>query len=759
MQVGFFGNFLPEHSSMYYRRKKSGGEFLILTFNNQGGREMRKRLSLLLAVLLIVTASLPALAAPAPKINLEQAVKIAKAAFPVPEALTEFESSYSAYSDKPRWNLDWNAPSGSAIRGSLTVAVDANSGDILNMYSWQDDKTPKAALPKYSRAEAEKLARELAANIQPRFAETRLVEFPDDERFWGGPVSSHNFQFQRIVNGYPYNNNGISVEVDANTFEVTSYRFNWDTDIDFPQPDKLISPEEAEEAFLTKGAPRLIYFRPRPEDNKERPIKLVYDLGRTTAYVVDAKTGEVKLHDYWYGIDGMGGMAKNAERTAAADELSPAEQAEVEDIAGLLTQEQAITKVKAMFKISSQMKLEHARLSKSWEYPLQRQWSFSWNITAKDKGGESISASVDARTGDVLQYYYYRWSEDGGKKPPIKYNKDQLQQIAADFITKYQPERFAECKPEETERSDFIPLREQEQRSYSFNWVRYVDDIPFPQQGFRVEISAETGEITSYNLAWSEPEFPAADGILEQESANQAVFDRAPLVIEYLPVPRVEPGSSDEEKTKVGLFYHVQSRHIPGQMIDAQTGAFLDYEGNPVPDRDKAIFTDLEGHPAADAVALLVSKNIVQGAPDGLFHPDDNITQPAYLVMLLRSTGYQPRGEVADGPWYKQYEDQARRRGILKDEDKINPVAAITRQQAAVWTVRALDQDRVAALEGIWNVPAKDAAGIKYPGHVALYLGQDLDPDRQDNFRPAAPLTRAQAAQGMVLFLSQERYY
>ncbi len=77
---------------------------------------MRKRLSLLLAVLLIVTASLPALAAPpAPKINLEQAVKIAKAAFPVPEALTEFESSYSAYSDKPRWNLDWNAPSGSAI--------------------------------------------------------------------------------------------------------------------------------------------------------------------------------------------------------------------------------------------------------------------------------------------------------------------------------------------------------------------------------------------------------------------------------------------------------------------------------------------------------------------------------------------------------------------------------------------------------------------------------------------------------------------
>lgn len=720
---------------------------------------MRKYVSLLLTVLLLVTASIPMLAAPAPKITLEQAVKIAKAAFPVPEGLTVFESSYSAYGDKPRWNLGWNAPADSSVRGSLSIEVDAESGDILNMYRWQDDNTPKAALPKYSRAEAEKLARELAEKIQPRFAETRLVEYPDDEGFWGGPVSSYRFQFQRIVNGYPYSDNGISVEVDANTLEVTSYRFNWDTDIDFPRPDKLISPQEAEKAFLTKGAPRLIYFRPQPEGNKERPVKLVYDLSRTTSYVVDAQTGEVRLNDYWYGPGAMGGMAKDAEATSASNELSPAEQAEVKELADLLTQEQAIAKVKAMFKIPSQMKLEHARLGKSWEYTLQRQWNFSWEATAKDEGGESINASVDARTGDVLQYYYYSWSADGSEKPKIKYKKEELQQIAADFVTKYQPERFAECKLEETQREDFVSPREDEQRSYSFNWVRYVNDIPFLQQGFRLEVSAETGAITSYNMTWADLDFPSAEGILDQESINQITFKTSPLVVEYLPVPQVEPGSSDNNKPKVGLFYHVQSRYLPGSMLDAKTGAFLDYEGNPVPERDKAVFADLKDHPAAEAVALLVDKNIVQGAPDGKFYPDDHITQPAYLVMLLRTTGYQPRGEITDGPWYKQYEDQARRRGILKAEDKINPTAAITREQAAVWTVRALEQERIAALEGIWNVPAQDAAAIKFPGHVALYLAQGLDPDRQENFRPSAPLTRAQAAQGMVLFLSQERYY
>ncbi|MGI6129576.1 MAG: YcdB/YcdC domain-containing protein, partial [bacterium] len=170
---------------------------------------MRKRISVLLTVLLVVTACIPALAASAPEINLEQAVKIAKAAFPVPEALTEFESNFSSYGNKPRWDLSWRPPSDSAVRGNLNVAVDAKSGDILSMYSWEDEQTPKAALPKYSRAEAEKVAREVAAKIQPLFAETRLVEFPDDERFWGGPITGYTFQFERMVNGYPYPNNTI----------------------------------------------------------------------------------------------------------------------------------------------------------------------------------------------------------------------------------------------------------------------------------------------------------------------------------------------------------------------------------------------------------------------------------------------------------------------------------------------------------------------------------------------------------------------
>lgn len=726
---------------------------------NKGGNELRETISIFLVVLLLVTASMPALAAaPGPKISLEQAVKIAKEAFPVPENLTEFESNFSSYANQPRWDLFWRPASGSPFNGDLNVTVDANNGDILSIYLWQDPQTPIAVLPKYSRAEALKLAQEFAATIQPLFSETRLVESLDDQYFWGGPVSEYSFQFERMVNGYPYPNNNIRVQVNANTFEIASYRFNWDRDIEFPVPGKLVNQEEAIDSFLTKGAPRLIYYRPNPENNKDRPLKLVYDLNRLADYWVDAATGEVKrATDYWYGPAGLGGNVKD-EAARAYAELSPAEQAEVTELANLLTQDQAIAKVKDMFKIPAKMKLERAHLSKSWEYTLQRQWNFAWDLTEKDKGGEHISASVDASTGDLLQYYHYKWLAGGDKKPAVKYSRDQAEKIAAQFATKYQSQRFAKCQLEVVEPEPIVPLGAEEPRSYSFDWVRYENEIPFPQQGFRIEVSSETGLITSYNMAWADHEFPSPEGIMAPEDVNEIVFAASPLVLEYLPVPKAEPENYDEQITEVGLFYHIRSQDMRSRMVEAKTGAYLDSQANPLPDKDKAAFTDLVDHPAAEAVAILLNKNIVEGSPDGLYHPDEAITEPAYLAMLLRSTGYQPRGEMTDGPWYKQYEDQARRRGILTNEDTIDPAAAVTRERVAVWTIRSLEQDRIASLQGIWSVPAKDAGDVQFTGHIALYLGQNLDPDRQTDFRPAASLTRGQAALGMILYLSHERY-
>jgi hypothetical protein len=723
----------------------------------------RVLLVMFIVAALVLAAPQPTFAAPVPKVSLEEAVAAAKAAFTIPPAFTEFSSSFSTYGGRPRWELRWNAPADSVAPGSMNVVVDAITKDILGMHLWQEDSTPGALLPKYSRAEAEKVAWEFAQKLQPRFTETRPAPEPDTLPYWGGWVSRYTLFFERLINGVPFPQNGIRVEVNANTLQVVDYSFKWDYDQEFPMPDKAIDAAKAQAALLGKAAPRLVYFRPSGNGEKERPVLLVYDAPYAGRYGVDALSGEVIALDPYYYPMAKGDLA-GAEGLHAADEvievpLTPAEEAEVKEMAGFLSQEEALAKVQAAVQVPAGFRLENASLSKNWEYPSQRQWTFNWALTSTDAGAKSgyLNVSIDARTGELISFNRYIFDPAEEKKEQeIKYSREQAKKLASGFIAKIQPDRFATCAEEPEE--PVIPFMEEkipEVRSYSFRWARIVNDIPFPQQGFWVTVDAVTGEITSYRMTWADLSFPVPEGLLGQDKANQALLARSPLTLEYVTVPGLD-FRSGTDKPPVRLVYRLRGA-VGVRRFDAKSGAALDWNGNPLPEGKLAPLSDVAGHPAEGDIQLLAERQIVTGAPDGKFHPDEPSTQADYLAMLLRATGFRPQGQDWKGSWYEPYEREARRRGLLKGDEVFAADQPISREQAAVWTVRALNQDRVASLSGIWQVPAKDAAIIRYQGHVALYLGQDLDPDRQELFRPDAPLTRAQAAQGIVRFLRLPR--
>jgi hypothetical protein len=713
---------------------------------------------------IVLATVAPGFAAPAPKVSLEEAVAAAKTAFTIPPAFTEFNSSFSSYGDRPRWELRWNAPAGSPTPGSMNVIVDATTKDILEMHVWQEDRTPEAPLPKHSRAEAEKVAREFAQKLQPRFVETRLVPESYTSPYWGSWVSRYTFFFERMVNGVPFPQNGIRVEVNANTLKVVDYSFKWDYDREFPTPDKAIDAAKARAALLDKVAPRLVYFCPSGDGDKERPVLLVYDAPYAGRYGVDALSGEIiALEPSYYPMgkgDVGGGEPLRAANKVMEVPLTPAEQAEIKELAGFLSQEEALAKAQAAVKVPAGFKLESASLNKNWEYPSQREWTFNWTLTPKDPGGKSghLSMRVDARTGELVYFRRYIFDPAQQKEEPkVRYSKEQARKLAADFIAKLQPDRFAACKeePEEPPVSVEVAKKLPGLRSYSFQWARSVNGIPFPQQGFWVTVDAATGEITSYRMTWADLSFPAPEGLIGQAKANQALLAKNPLTLEYITTPGPD-FRSGADKPLVRLVYRLRGTG-DARRFDAKTGVALDWNGNPLPEEKAATFSDIAGHQAEGDIELLAERQIITGAPDGKFHPDEAITQAAYLAMLLRATGFRPRGRETNELWYEPYEREARRRGLLKGDEVFAANQPITREQAAVWTIRALNQDRVASLSGIWQVPAKDAAAIKHPGHVALYLGQDLDPDRREFFRPAAPLTRAQAAQGIVRFLRLPR--
>ncbi|HHY92329.1 MAG TPA: S-layer homology domain-containing protein, partial [Firmicutes bacterium] len=592
---------------------------------------MLRRLAVLfLSALLLLTSATPvgAAAAPAPKVTLAEAVAAAKTAFPVPPAFSEFDSSFTSYGDQPRWELNWHAPDGSATPGSLNVTVDANTKDILEMHTWQEDRTPRPPVPKYSRAEAEKVACEFARRLQPLYAETRPAPEPAVRPYWGGWESQYSFVFERVVNGVPFAQNGINVEVDGNTLKVVGYRFNWNRDQEFPAPAKAIDAAKARAAFLGKAAPRLIYFRPTPEGEgeKERPVLLVYDAQNASRYGVDALTSKViPLEPYWYGPYGKGDMGGGEPQRAASMPkevpLTPAEQAEVEKLADFLSQEEALAKAEAVVQVPADYKLESASLSKNWEYPAERQWNFNWTLNPKepDKKSGHFNVQLDAKSGELLSFSHYTWdpSQDT-KEPNAKYNEEQAKKRAVDFVTELQAERFAACKEEPKEPAPIILLEKKpvKPRSYSFQWVRQVNAVPFPQQGFWVSVDAVTGEITSYRMNWYDLNFPKPEGLLSQEQASDILLKASPLELEYVPVPdeNFKPGPG--RVGPVRLVYRLRGRD-DARRFDAKTGAALDWNGNPLPDEKPAAFSDIAGHAAASDIALLAERQIVTGSPDG----------------------------------------------------------------------------------------------------------------------------------------------
>ena len=67
-------------------------------------------------------------------------------------------------------------------------------------------------------------------------------------------------------------------------------------------------------------------------------------------------------------------------------------------------------------------------------------------------------------------------------------------------------------------------------------------------------------------------------------------------------------------------------------------------------------FSDVDGHWAADTIAWAVEKDIVSGYLDGTFRPNLTVTEPEFLVMLLRAYPDITMPEVKkNSPWYDIY--------------------------------------------------------------------------------------------------------
>lgn len=712
---------------------------------------MKRKIALILTFLLIFTIALPidGFAAEMDK-ELENAIKTAKSIFTVPEDY-KFTSSISTSGAKKVYHLSWRSPD-SVESASVNVTVDEN-GMILNYskYSPYDYKQVKK-LPGLSRQDAKAKADIWINKIAPDL----LKELAYEESYQSSIMDySYYLAYYRVVNGVPFYNNRVNVNINRDTGELQDYSRNWTDGIVFPPLKDTIDAKAAEDAYEKNLGLRLIYrFSYNDDIMKAYPVYVpIYD---NSNYGVDALTGERHrlAYDYYFGGAGDGGAyitMEKAKVAAAAGviQLSPEELQAVQDASKLISKDEAEKTARnaEFLDITDSYKLQSYYLNNNWPEKNKYSWSLQFNKPADDKTlyDEYINVTVNAQTGIITSFYAGNKSDrDARPKNDIAAAKAAVDAFLSQYYGQYSKQlEFDELSGESN------IYREPQNTYYNFTYARLVNGVPFPENGITIGYDNLTGTISSFNLNWYDMAFPSTDKVIGLEAAGDILFRDVGLGLEYrneftenadkLILP-VQP-----ENTKVVLVYTLKPNKP--LYIDAGSGALLNYDGTEYKAAEKVSYTDIEGNAAQKQITVLAENGIYLEGKE--FKPDTAITQLDFLTLLSKTLNYY--GPVITSKSAARDIDELyaylQREGIIKAGER-KPTQAVTREEAVKYIIRALKFDRVADINGIFNIGFKDKASISpdLTGYVAIAAGLGIIDGRSTDFRPKDKMTRGEAA-------------
>lgn len=679
------------------------------------------------------------------KIPLDQAISKVKEILAIPNDYDRFESGFNSDDGGTEWNLHWSSTKDSNM--DISVRFNATTGEILSMDRWEDVPGRRySGLPKYSYDEGAKLAKEWGKKLAPSyFAQTKLETQGDENQHWFGERDSveYYYQFPRVVNGVTFRDNNISVRINGDTGQIHSFYIDWDGKVSFPSTAGKISTEQAEKVLQEQV--ELAYFRPHVNGGKEAPVKLVYRVKKGSGLYIDALSGKVieQAADPYY--DREMDKASGAEFNEKKEDLTPLEQAEVDKYKNLISAEKALEKAQKVVKIPTGLKQNESRLSKNYEYQEQTLWNFSWQ-------GEKhyFNIGVDASNGEVVSFDNWDHFEYDTKGEP-KVSLEEAKRIAVDYLKKQQSQRFSEVRLEEYP-TDGRSLP----RSYYISFTRMVNGIPFPDNGFKLGVNPYTGDVTHYQMSWWNVKFPAARNLVGTDKATGIFMKDGGLTLDYLSLPQ-------GDKKQVYLAYHLKDR--PSYMLDASTGNYLNWQGEPIAPKQNKEFTDIAGHPAENDIKQLAKANVVNGI-DGKFYPDRNITKIEALEMLVASRGWYMETPYLSMKEGKEKEERVKKitnaamnLGIIEQGEIEGLDKELTRLEMVRLMINTLDYDGAAKLAGIYVLKSKDNSQIpaSMKGYAALGLGLGLQTENKGMYLPNEKVPRGYAATAIVRMLKVQK--
>lgn len=160
-------------------------------------------------------------------------------------------------------------------------------------------------------------------------------------------------------------------------------------------------------------------------------------------------------------------------------------------------------------------------------------------------------------------------------------------------------------------------------------------------------------------------------------------------------------------------------------------------------------FSDISNHWAKSGIDKIKKLGYINGFPDGTFKPDNKTTFVQFMVMALKSAGFEETeykasvDGVASDDWYAGFLQTALDKGFLDGYENIELNGEISREDTAVLVDRILGLSK--DNESFNCADAESISQNKLASVKKIYSAGIMNGYTDNTFRPSCGLTRAEA--------------
>ncbi|WP_165921105.1 S-layer homology domain-containing protein [Paenibacillus albiflavus] len=723
------------------------------------------------------------------KLSKEQAIEIANKYIQIPSDYklqsANLNSDWSNSGSSSSWYLNFTKQDGERTVGGISVNIDGNTGRLQNYNSYVNDPEYKPSFPpKVNFNNGKAIADKWLSSINPK--EYEQIKYNDRyEEAVKPPLDGnvqYNYSYVRLVNGVPFPQDTVSVNVNGDG-QVVSYYSNWTPNVKFEAKDNVIPLADALKIFRNKSQLSLLYQLPYQVQGEKKPY---------TAYMMDTFMLNAKSGEWWspYGDT----IAPSMDDKPISDKPlgnKPASNLK-------LTKDDAIKKVEQSFTIPQGYTLQNASYNEYFNPENNENmsnWSLSWSLSAPDKEltkrrvDSMVYANVNASTGEIMNYNYYVNNYDPltGTTAPVeaKITVDQAKTKAIEFAKKMVPYYAHELVLANTQDPQVL-LKDKNARTLEFNFKHVSDGVTIGYNNLTISIDKETGEITNYYANFSLTEYPtkkpsvitldkAKDLLLSQYDVELAyVTEQKPMLLNdqryalMVASGEIKPNTEVSKTPEAKLVYQLVSKYQREPFfLDAITGTWKSMSTGDQISLDKVKVVDIDNHWAKEALQLMLDYQALD-IKNGKVSPDESITKGEMVKMLVitMNGGYSPDfyamaarknsfADVTNQSKYFAYVETALDRRLIDKADKFNPDQKMTRDDMATLIVRALGFDKLAQFSSMFNTSFTDVADVKNQGAAAIAIGLGIMTVDNGMFNPKKEVTRADAASAFYRYLQK----